>query len=316
MKHRKIHFMLLCCLLVSLLLFPICARADFGDFSGSEDYSFESSYESYDDYYSYDDDSDYYDNNYVSSTSWDDASDEEVLTTAAGIAFLVALWAAISAIRRRIKGKKAAKETSPQAIEPTQPKIMLENMDYYLDLDPGFNRTELEEKLANLYVQMQNCWTEQNIESLRPYFSDGLFAQMERQLAGHRAKGHINHIERIAVLGVNLMGYYQTGTEDHIAAQVRARIVDYVVDAEGNVISGDRNKEKIMTYEWDLARPSGQLTTSEEGMTDIHCPNCGAPLNINKSAKCPYCGSVVTVEEHDWVISAIRARFQRTNGKK
>ena len=28
------------------------------------------------------------------------------------------------------------------------------------------------------------------------------------------------------------------------------------------------------------------------------CPHCGAPLEINASAKCPYCGSVITLEEH------------------
>ena len=44
------------------------------------------------------------------------------------------------------------------------------------------------------------------------------------------------------------------------------------------------------------------------------CPNCGAPVNINQTAKCEYCDSVITVENHDFVLSSIRGLAQRTNG--
>ena len=48
----------------------------------------------------------------------------------------------------------------------------------------------------------------------------------------------------------------------------------------------------------------------EEGKWN--CPNCGAPLSINHSSKCPYCDTVVTLEEHDWAICAIRGISQQT----
>lgn len=67
-----------------------------------------------------------------------------------------------------------------------------------------------------------------------------------------------------------------------------------------------------MTYEWELTRASGRTTGAAEEMTVVNCPNCGAPLSINATAKCPYCDSVVTVDAHDWAISAIRGIAQRT----
>ena len=49
-------------------------------------------------------------------------------------------------------------------------------------------------------------------------------------------------------------------------------------------------------------------------MTDLHCPNCGAPLDVNHSAKCEYCGQVITVDDYDWVISQIKGISQVTKG--
>ena len=67
------------------------------------------------------------------------------------------------------------------------------------------------------------------------------------------------------------------------------------------------------SYEWDLLRPTGTQTNAESGETKrITCPGCGAPLDVNASARCPYCGTVIRQQAQDWVISAIRGIKQQT----
>ncbi len=100
---------------------------------------------------------------------------------------------------------------------------------------------------------------------------------------------------------------------DHIVCEVRSRIVDYTVDDEtGALISGDKNREKFMTYEYDLCRKSGIRTSTETGLKSVVCPHCGAPLDINQTAKCPYCGSIITIENEDWAIDNIKGIAQQT----
>lgn len=193
------------------------------------------------------------------------------------------------------------------------PVDSLTSMSEYISIDPGFSETELKEKISNVYIQMQNCWQAKNLEQLRPYFTDSLFAQYDRQLEPYRKNNQTNCVDRIAILGIVLKGWRRAGNNDEIVATVRTRIVDYVIDDNTKaVIRGDKNKEKFMTYEFTLTRKSGVKTTSDSGTRSVTCPHCGAPININKSAKCEYCGSIVTVDSNDWVINEIKGIAQRT----
>lgn len=183
----------------------------------------------------------------------------------------------------------------------------------YLQYDNSFDEAAFKEKISNLYVQCQNAWQDKNMESLRPYLTDTMYGQFDRQLAVYRQKNQTNHIERIAVLSVELAGWKQTGGKDMIVAEVKTRIVDYVTDDNtGTIIRGSDKQEKFMTYEWTLVRTSGQTTGQSSGMTGQTCPYCGAHVDINHTAVCEYCGSVLTTDTFDWVISSIKGLSQQT----
>ena len=209
--------------------------------------------------------------------------------------------------------KKATAQRAERA-ESRANRAALTPIGEYPKIDPNFNAAALCEKASNLYVQMQNGWTAKNIESLRPYFTDALFTQMERSLQGYVQRGETNVVERIAVLDVTPLGFHQTGGEDHILLRLRTRITDYTVqDSTQKIVRGSRDQEKFMTYEWDLLRPTGTQTSAESGgMKRVTCPGCGAPLDVNASARCPYCGTVLQQQAQDWVISAIRGIKQQT----
>jgi len=116
------------------------------------------------------------------------------------------------------------------------------------------------------------------------------------------------------VLGVALSGWKSDETSESVVAIVSTRIVDYTVDdRSGELVTGSKSVEKFMTYEWTLTRSKGTKTApASEKETDAkHCPSCGAPLDVNQSARCPYCGSVVYARDFDWAISAIRGLSQR-----
>ena len=84
-------------------------------------------------------------------------------------------------------------------------------------------------------------------------------------------------------------------------------------DYTSEIVQGSQTAEKFMEYEWIITRKSGVVTTSETGGTrTVNCPHCGAPVDINKSAKCEYCDSILTVDSVDWVINTIKGISQHT----
>lgn len=218
-------------------------------------------------------------------------------------------------VLRIVTKSKAGSKSSPSRVnvgDRSTPQSSLRPMAEYRSLDPDFNEAELRETVSNLYVRMQNAWSAGDISDLRPYFTDALFTQFERQLAQKRAQGLTNRMDRISVQSVVLRGFTQSGGCDHIIAQLQTRLVDYTVDKTGKVVSGSPDREKFMTYEWDLSRTSGMISLKKDGVSRIFCPSCGAPLDVNASARCEYCGSVIRSSEHDFAICNITAISQIT----
>ena len=314
-KLKKFLPLILACMMaVTVIAVPLAGHAiDFGDYAGDDDYG-GGDWGGGD----WGDDDDW-------SGSSSSSSDDDGfilwwlfkvvydLFGVPGVIVLLLICAGIYIFRNRGKKAKPMQQPRPQGAQRTD-RSTLAPIHTYLQLDPGFEPEAFKEKLSNLYVQFQNAWQDKNIESLRPYLSDAMYAQMDRQLDVYRQKNQTNHVERISVLGVELAGWKQSPTDDVIIAELRTRIVDYVTDDNtGTIIRGSDRQEKFMTYEWTIIRTRGQQTQQgATGTTGQTCPHCGAHIDINHTAVCEYCGSVLTTDKFDWVVSNIKGISQRT----
>ena len=113
-------------------------------------------------------------------------------------------------------------------------------------------------------------------------------------------------IQREGEIGI---GGIQPGGEGGLVAEIAAQF-----NQQQAVIGGSQSRELFMVYDWKLTRQKDKKTLTQPSVTQISCPNCGAPLNINHTGKCPYCGTVVTLSDHDWALSVIKGISQRTVG--
>ena len=249
-------------------------------------------------------------NNFFDSDSDLEDSDEESFDECMGVAFVFLVFFAFWLISRT----KNKNKRSDVLLNIDEPVKNLKPMSEYLELDPEFDEERIKTLMSNLYVQMQDTWREKDISSLRPYMTDAFFSQMNRQLEQFRKYHRTDYTERIAVLNVGLKGFRQSAGMDYITVSLNSRIVSYVLDdLTGELVSGDKNREKFMEYGIEISRKSGTITQPEtEGIKSATCPHCGAPLKLNASAKCEYCGSVITTVNTDWAICGMKGISQRT----
>lgn len=290
-------------ILLCLIIIPLRSRADFGDFAGDSDYD-SGGWDS-DSW-----DSDYDSNDWDSDSSWDDDDDYSGSGSGSGTAFGLAAASIVLFTAFRID--RISKKQHHHTYN-LKPKSDLRSIYEYLNVDPDFSTFDFREKVSNLYVRFQNEWQNKNIESLRPYMTSAMFAQMDRQLDKYRQNNQTNHIDRISVLDTDILGWKQEGNLDVIVISIETRIVDYVTDDNtGAIVRGSNTDEKFMTYEWTLVRTTGVKTLKSTGTTSQTCPYCGAHIDINQNTVCEYCGSVLTTDTFDWAVSNIKGISQHT----
>ena len=297
-RHFKLIFALLM-VVIAMTFMPLSVAADFGDFGGDSDYGGGGGGDS----------------GYGGGSSYNSSSGGRMpgfSTTNDRVTWIIVVICMFIAIKSQSK-KDSKGGKKPEGAKPTEGLSPITRL---YQIDPKFSKEEITQRLSNLYVQMQNGWQAKDLSPLRGDFTDSQYAQYDRQLERYRTDGITNRIERIAVLGVELKGIKQDDKHDILVANLRTRVVDYVVeDKTGKLVQGSKTAEKFMTYEWTLVRPLGTLTQKQSGDKAFNCPNCGAPMDINNSAKCPYCESIVTKADYDWVISNIKGLSQETRGK-
>lgn len=300
----KKNFKFLTVLIIAIVAFALMSlpfSADLGDYSGSSDYGGDwGSSSDYGSSYDYSYDSDY------------DGVSGGPLVFGDFITVILIVVAIIIYIR--IKNKKGG-NTGPvapgaQGVD----RSTLKPISSLIAEDPMFTEASFKEKLSNLYVQMQNCCTAKDLEPLRPYLTDNLYAQFNRQIELLKQSNRTNRIERISVLDVELLGYNSDSVNDTVYAQLRTRITDYVVDDRtGAIVSGSNTAEKFMVYEWALIRSKGKKTDNSDESRIVNCPNCGAPVNLNHTARCEYCGTIISSSDFDWTLTSVKGISQRTS---
>lgn len=310
-------------LLACMLCLPAGnAWADMGGFAGGSDYT--SSGDSGG--YSYSGGSSSYDNDddddtYYPATNWDDFDTDDVpenvkqIIGAIFLLFILYFFFGRRIIEKFTDGKKQNYSAAPRpvVIKDEFDTSKLRSIGLFNKVDPYFNQETFKAKMGEWYVNMQHAWTAKDMEPVRSIFDDKLYSQFDNQLDSMRRRGQTNYVDDIVVRGVKYEGWYKEGDKHYLSLRILTTIVDYTKDdTTGRLISGSETDKKLMTYRWVLSRSADAVSESENHMSTVNCPNCGAELQMNQTSQCPYCGSTVSLEKHDWVITKIQGLEQLT----
>lgn len=285
----------------------------FEDYSSSSSSSSSSSYGGYSSSSSHD-----YSRSYGGSRSYSGSSSSSSggsgmsLGTLVVIVIIIFIIIAIS----KSKDKKVAKmdtEVVPTYTVGNQ-NLTMENHDDEVsrrikEHDKDFDIEEFKAFAKTTFIKLQNAWTERDWEKVRVLESDKLFEQHKAQLQGYIDNNQINVIERIMVNEAHLYNFTQVKGKDTLTIDLKTRMADYIIDATTKkVIRGDQYKETYHIYrltfvKTEKAKTEETTDNKEEKKTKTtNCPNCGAPTEITSTGRCPYCHSVITTKEYDWVL--------------
>lgn len=176
-------------------------------------------------------------------------------------------------------------------------------------IDPNFSADAFLTWTKEVFLKIQQAWSERNWKVIRPFESNELFATHNAQLNEYIKNHKINMIEKINISNAVLREFRQDGDKEVIIVELTAIMRDYVIDDRTRkVLESDPNRDWHMRYLMTFNRKSGVKTKAgNSNKSTTNCPNCGAPTEITSSGQCEYCDSVITTGEHDWVLSDIHS---------
>ena len=176
-------------------------------------------------------------------------------------------------------------------------------------IDPEFSSDNFLAWTREVFLKIQQAWTDRNWKVIRPFESNELFNIHNSQLNEYIKNHKINVVEKINISNATLREFRQDGDKEVLVVELHAVMRDYVIDEKTKkVLESNPNKDWYMKYLMTFNRKKGVLTkagTSNKSTTN--CPNCGAPTEITSSGQCEYCDSVITTGEHDWILSDIHS---------
>jgi hypothetical protein len=168
--------------------------------------------------------------------------------------------------------------------------------------DPAVTLSALEARTKLIFTELQRGWNARDLLVGRAYLSDRLFETLGYWLEAYARAGLVNYTENSRVIRVELSRVVHDVHFDSVTLRVFATGLDFTLDGEGNTVSGRRDRERAYTEYWTLIR--GSAVTGPP-RTEPTCPNCGAPLDINRTGTCNQCKAEITSGDFDWVLSKI-----------
>lgn len=159
--------------------------------------------------------------------------------------------------------------------------------------DPNLLVKELIRFYNEIYSDMSNG----NYNNLKNICSPGVYLKFDNIIKHGLEKGIINKYEDIELVAFKVIEAKKINSEMYVTLNIEIKVLDYIVDTNGNVISGN-NLEKVTNYrKVSFSKKLGNKLIKK-------CPSCGGMIYEKGVGFCSYCGIQIDSSNSDWVLKS------------
>ncbi len=176
-------------------------------------------------------------------------------------------------------------------------------MDELIKLDPTFTESSFKTKVDNIFVMLHMSLMTDNLKRVDHFINDNVYNKFNERLTTLNSNNERQMFDELNVKSTDIEDIQITDTKYIIKVRLVSRYMDYIVDKQsGNFKRGNNSsrveKTNILTFE---KRRDSKIQGAVR-----YCPNCGHPMDVNKSGYCEYCHSTYNQENYDWVLTDIQ----------
>lgn len=279
MKYKKLSkFLIILTIVFSLLFFIPSIKSVTADSGWDTDYDFDTDFGSD---YDYD-----YDYGYSSSSDFD-IPDVIVII---GVIVMIILMIIIS-------------KNKPKT------KVIITNNNYnysYTDISeddlkkflPSLSIKELKDITYKIFLDVQDAWMNFDYDKIRNLCTDELYNAYKTQLQTLKLKNGKNIMSDFSLKDIKITEISDTNGIIKVEVYMDIEMSDYVINTKTNEVTRG-SKDVTMKNHYLMTF----VKTDKETSGKVICPNCGAKVDLNTSAKCEYCGSTIVKDAKEFVLS-------------
>lgn len=176
-------------------------------------------------------------------------------------------------------------------------------MDELIKLDPTFTESSFKTKVDNIFVMLHMSLMTDNMKRVAHFINDQVYNEFNDRLQTLNSNNERQMFDELNVKSTDIINVEITDEKYIITVRIVSRYMDYIVDKTTNKYKRGNNysreeKENILVFE---KKRSAKI----QGIVRF-CPNCGHPMDVNKSGYCEFCHSTYNQESYDYVLTSIK----------
>jgi len=198
-----------------------------------------------------------------------------------------------------IQQKEEIKEQPKvKSVKYTDEDIILEAISEH---DENFSKERFLSYSTSIFLDTIKNDSDNDLKKLRMHEDRSMYNK-EKEIITHNLTNHTRHIRSmVTIKNNNIASYEIKNDKEYLSVKIRTRLLDYVIDAESNVIEGSDTNFEERNFTLTFVRNYGVITTNNSLALD-NCPNCGAVIKANSTGICVYCKTNLINGNVSWVL--------------
>ena len=177
---------------------------------------------------------------------------------------------------------------------------MSEVLDKLVKQDKDFSESKFKSKVENEFIQIMLSTVSRKTLPVKHFVNDEVYAKIINKIKNDVNNGRIQIYDELNVAGIDIKNIQEFDDKFQIDVVVHSKALDYYLNlATRRFLSGNNTSRT----DRDVAMTFEKKKDNKELGAARRCPGCGANIDINKTGVCTYCGTVIELENYDWVIT-------------
>lgn len=170
-----------------------------------------------------------------------------------------------------------------------------------LKYDKEFNEAMFYSYVSNIFVKLYTSLMFKDLKDIKHFLAPTIYDKYQNIVNDLSKRNVTEMYDELNVSEIKITNVSIENNKIIIIVNLKAKYINYIIDNNGNTISGIDNHRIQKDYRVTLEKQVGAYSQG----TVRYCTSCGASIDINKTGICPFCRTTFNQADHDFIVTDI-----------